>query len=154
MLSEKRNYIFLLVLLFAIAFGFEKCGPKEGANDAAATSSGKSKLNAVPIPDNVRAMLERGGIRNCFTVRENVGQNRQYTYISPQYTLVIGPYPFADGCATLSQQEIDDLLALLLTLTDADLAKPVASPRGESVAPSAAVRADRTAASPVALNNR
>jgi len=54
----------------------------------------------------------------------------------------------------LNEQEIDDLLAFLLTLTDADLAKSVAKPRGESVAPGAAVRADRRVANPVALNNR
>ncbi len=54
----------------------------------------------------------------------------------------------------LSEQDIDDLLAFLQTLTDADLAKSVAKPRGESVAPDAAARADRPAASPVASNNR
>jgi cytochrome c peroxidase len=54
----------------------------------------------------------------------------------------------------LSEQDMNDLLAFLHTLTDADLARSVAKPRGESAAPSAAARADRTAASPVALNNR
>ena len=54
----------------------------------------------------------------------------------------------------LSEQDIDDLLAFLHTLTDADLQATTASPRAASAAPSDAVRADRKAASPVALNIR
>jgi cytochrome c peroxidase len=54
----------------------------------------------------------------------------------------------------LNEQDIDDLLAFLHALTDADLAKSIAKPQGVSAAPSAAVRADRQVASPVALNNR
>ena len=56
--------------------------------------------------------------------------------------------------ARLSEQDIDDLLAFLHTLTDADLQAITASPRAAIAAPSAAARADRRAASPVALNNR
>jgi cytochrome c peroxidase len=53
----------------------------------------------------------------------------------------------------LSEQDTDDLLAFLHTLTDADLADSVAKPRASVAAPAVAARADRTAASPVALNN-
>jgi cytochrome c peroxidase len=54
----------------------------------------------------------------------------------------------------LSEQDIDDLLAFLHTLTDADLAESVAKRPGATAAANAEVRADRTAASPVALHNR
>jgi cytochrome c peroxidase len=54
----------------------------------------------------------------------------------------------------LSEQDIDDLLAFLHTLTDADLKAITASPQAAIAAPSVAVLADRSAASPVALNNR
>ena len=56
--------------------------------------------------------------------------------------------------ARLSEQDIDDLLAFLHTLTDADLKAITASPQAAIAAPSVAARADRRAASPVALNNR
>ena len=56
--------------------------------------------------------------------------------------------------ARLSEQDIDDLLAFLHTLTDADLKAISESPRAALAAPSVAVHADRRAASPVALNNR
>ena len=54
----------------------------------------------------------------------------------------------------LSEQDIDDLLAFLHTLTDADLMAITASPRVALAAPSVAVRADRSVANPAALNNR
>ena len=54
----------------------------------------------------------------------------------------------------LSEQDIDDLLAFLHTLTDADLKASTASPQAAVAAPAVAVRADRSVASPVALNNR
>ena len=54
----------------------------------------------------------------------------------------------------LSEQDTDDLLAFLHTLTDADLAESVAKRPGATAAANAEVRADRTAASPVALHNR
>ena len=54
----------------------------------------------------------------------------------------------------LSEQDIDDLLAFLHTLTDADLAPTVAKPRASVAAPAVAARADRTAANPVASNSR
>jgi cytochrome c peroxidase len=56
--------------------------------------------------------------------------------------------------ARLSEQDIDDLLAFLHTLTDADLKAITASPQAAIAAPSVAARADRRAANPVALNNR
>jgi cytochrome c peroxidase len=56
--------------------------------------------------------------------------------------------------ARLSEQDIDDLLAFLHTLTDADLQAITASPRAAIAAPSVAAHADRRAANPVALNNR
>lgn len=52
----------------------------------------------------------------------------------------------------LNEQDIDDLLAFLQTLTDADLKNPAAKPRGAIAAPGAAVRADRLAANPRAAN--
>jgi len=54
----------------------------------------------------------------------------------------------------LSEQDTDDLLAFLHTLTDADLADSVAKPRAAVAAPAVAARADRTAASPMASNSR
>ena len=54
----------------------------------------------------------------------------------------------------LSEQDIDDLLAFLQTLTDADLADSVAKRQSATAAAIAEVRADRTAANPVALHNR
>jgi cytochrome c peroxidase len=56
--------------------------------------------------------------------------------------------------ARLIEQDIDDLLAFLHTLTDADLQAITASPPVAIAAPSAAAHAGRRAASPVALNNR
>ena len=54
----------------------------------------------------------------------------------------------------LSEQDIDDVLAFLQTLTDADLAQSAAMRPGAAAAANAAVRADQPVASPVALNNR
>jgi len=55
--------------------------------------------------------------------------------------------------ARLSEKDIDDLLAFLHTLTDADLAQSAAMRPGAAAVANAAVRADRRVASPVALNN-
>ena len=52
----------------------------------------------------------------------------------------------------LSEQDIDDVLAFLQTLTDADLADSVAKRRSATAAANAEVRADRLAASPRAAN--
>jgi cytochrome c peroxidase len=52
----------------------------------------------------------------------------------------------------LSEQDIDDVLAFLQTLTDADLADSVAKRQGATAAANAEVRADRLAASPRAAN--
>jgi cytochrome c peroxidase len=54
----------------------------------------------------------------------------------------------------LSEQDTDDLLAFLHTLTDADLAESVAKRPGATAAANAEVRADRRVASPVVLHNR
>jgi cytochrome c peroxidase len=52
----------------------------------------------------------------------------------------------------LSEQDIDDVLAFLQTLTDADLADSVAKRRSATAAANAVVRADRLGASPRAAN--
>ncbi len=52
----------------------------------------------------------------------------------------------------LSEQDIDDVLAFLQTLTDADLADSVAKRRSATAAANAVVRVDRLAASPRAAN--
>ena len=53
----------------------------------------------------------------------------------------------------LNEQEIDDLLAFLRTLTDADLAGSVAKPRGAAAAPAVAARAGQPVANPKAANS-
>lgn len=53
----------------------------------------------------------------------------------------------------LSEQDIDDVLAFLQTLTDADLADSVAKPRAAVAAASVAVHAGRQAASPRAVSS-
>jgi len=53
----------------------------------------------------------------------------------------------------LSERDIDDLLAFLHTLTDADLKAIAASPRAAIAALGVVARADRRAASPAALDN-
>jgi cytochrome c peroxidase len=53
----------------------------------------------------------------------------------------------------LDEQEIDDLLAFLLTLTDADLAGSVAKPRTATAAPAVAARASPPVANPKAANS-
>ena len=86
------------------------------------------------------------------------GKGPAFNDIPPKYRRNVNrsevPYGQKPGePPRLNEQEIDDLLAFLHTLTDADLARQVASPRAESVAPAAAVRADQPAANPRAANS-
>jgi hypothetical protein len=53
----------------------------------------------------------------------------------------------------LSEQDIDDLLAFLQALTDADLKNPAVTPRGAVAAASGVVRSDRLAANPRAAQH-